>query len=495
LGATSATPPEAEAADDATEVASVAEPALAPAPSDPSSEANTEEASVQSTASQGLPGRPDDGPPRKTSKFLTDITRAMQAAADSSRASTVEQFQTEAKTHIDAVRAGSADVAAELRKAADNDLVTIRERSKAELARIREETDRKIATRKSDLEAELQDYAARVERKIERVQVRVASFEREMERFFERLLNEDDLARFAAMAENLPEPPPFDSDDATDGEPWVATRTESAPWPGAVPPASVHASEADASPELAPEAPESKAPVPGGPVTEPAPQTAARRVTEPATEMATEPDQGQEVPFAVQDDRAAVEAAMAAIEAAYAAAEVETEPDADEAGASDPADPRLAALGLGPNLDAAEAEAAASAAANSDDEIPTIDDRALAARLAGLVPPVESSTPDSAAPTAPADAAKAGATSQVVVTGLVSVASIASFKRHIGRITGVQSVGVSSGPDGEFVFKVAHGGNVVLADAIPSLPGFEARVTGTGDGVVNVSARDPESEG
>jgi hypothetical protein len=81
------------------------------------------------------------------------------------------------------------------------------------------------------------------------------------------------------------------------------------------------------------------------------------------------------------------------------------------------------------------------------------------------------------------------------VTGLVSVASIASFKRHIGRIAGVQSVGVSSGPDGEFVFKVAHGSDVVLSDVIPSLPGFEARVTGTADGVVNVSARDPESEG
>ena len=48
-------------------------------------------------------------------------------------------------------------------------------------------------------------------------------------------------------------------------------------------------------------------------------------------------------------------------------------------------------------------------------------------------------------------------TTQVVVVGLVSVATIASFKRHLGRATGVQSVGVSSGPDGEFVFAVAHG--------------------------------------
>jgi hypothetical protein len=187
---------------------------------------------------------------------------------------------------------------------------------------------------------------------------------------------------------------------------------------------------------------------------------------------------------------------MAAIEAAYKAAESEGGPRAEaetETGTETPsetgaevADPRLAALGLSPDLGAAEAEAAAAA----DEEIPTIDDDALAARLAGLVPPSGSTQP-TPRPVAP----KAAATSQVVVTGLVSVASIASFKRHLGRVAGVQSVGVSSGPDGEFVFKVAHGADVNLPDAIPTLPGFEARVTGTGDGVVNVSARDPESEG
>ncbi|HLO35281.1 MAG TPA: hypothetical protein VK194_04330, partial [Candidatus Deferrimicrobium sp.] len=83
---------------------------------------------------------------------------------------------------------------------------------------------------------------------------------------------------------------------------------------------------------------------------------------------------------------------------------------------------------------------------------------------------------------------------QVVVVGLVSVASIASFKRHLGRVAGVQSVGVSSGPDGEFVFAVNHSGDVVLRDAIPSLPSFQARVTGSSDGVVHVTAHDPEAD-
>ncbi len=65
-----------------------------------------------------------------------------------------------------------------------------------------------------------------------------------------------------------------------------------------------------------------------------------------------------------------------------------------------------------------------------DDEIPTIGDDALAARLAGLVPE------GSPAPAPRAATPKAAATSQVVVTGLVSVASIASFKRHLGRVSG-----------------------------------------------------------
>jgi hypothetical protein len=84
---------------------------------------------------------------------------------------------------------------------------------------------------------------------------------------------------------------------------------------------------------------------------------------------------------------------------------------------------------------------------------------------------------------------------QIIVSGLVSVASIASFKRHLGRLAGVNAVAVASGPDGEFVFNVTHRPDVSFRDAVPTMQGFGARVTSTGDGVVHVSARDPESEG
>jgi hypothetical protein len=84
---------------------------------------------------------------------------------------------------------------------------------------------------------------------------------------------------------------------------------------------------------------------------------------------------------------------------------------------------------------------------------------------------------------------------QVVVVGLVSVASIATFKRQLGRLPGVKSVGVSSGPDGEFIFTIGHTADTSLSTLIPTLPAFQARVVNEHDGVLNVSAHDPEAEG
>ena len=84
---------------------------------------------------------------------------------------------------------------------------------------------------------------------------------------------------------------------------------------------------------------------------------------------------------------------------------------------------------------------------------------------------------------------------QVVVVGLVSVASIATFKRQLGRLPGVKNVGVSSGPDGEFIFTVGHNSDTSLSQLIPTLPTFQARVVSEREGVLNVSAHDPEAEG
>jgi hypothetical protein len=209
------------------------------------------------------------------------------------------------------------------------------------------------------------------------------------------------------------------------------------------------------------------------------------------------------------------EAAMAAIQAAAEAAaslEAETTASADGTGEHVPTgaattaetdatadatasslsassgqnpDPRLAMLGLTPDFAAAEIAAAEAAAAEMQ-EIPEMDEQDLTARLAGLVPSSSAAAPAEAGPSV------AVISTQIIVTGLVSVASIASFKRHLSRAAGVRHVGVSSGPDGEFLFTVQHVAEAALRDLIPALPGFQARVTGGADGVVTASAHDPE---
>jgi hypothetical protein len=353
-------------------------------------------------------------PAKRPNKFLADLTKAMQAAAESARDEAMARIQADAKSHIEAIHERSATDAADLRRKADDDVAAIREWSKAEIARIREETDQKISARKGNLEFEIEEHAARIERQVEHVQGRVNGFEADMAAFFEKLLSEEDPTRFAALAENLPEPPPFDLDELA-ASAWLDTQ-------------------------------------PAAPIVD-----AAEDIVQTTTEVTPETDtsdNGWGTPEAVADAPA------------------------------DEVDPRLAAFGLSADFAAAEAEAfEAAGSADESEDIPVIADDALAARLAGLVG-TEDGTADAA-----------GQTTQVVVTGLVSVASIASFKRHLGRLNGVQSVGVSSGPDGEFVFAVSHSPEIDLRESVPTLQGFQARVTGGSDGSIEVTAHDPESEG
>lgn len=128
---------------------------------------------------------------------------------------------------------------------------------------------------------------------------------------------------------------------------------------------------------------------------------------------------------------------------------------------------------------AAEAEALAGAVAEGDASTTGSEaEDAIAARLAGK-------------PTGPAE----GTTrTELVVTGLVSVASIAAFKRAVSRVPGVGGVGVTSGPDGEFLFAVDHEPAADLAAALSTLGGFDARLTGVVAGALHVTARDRDGD-
>ena len=380
------------------------------------------------------------GTGKKPNKFMADLTKAMQSAAESARSDAMDRLGVDAKGTIEAIHADSANEASELRKQCDDDIASVREWSKAEIARIREETDERITHRKERLEREIEEHAAEIESRIERVQGRVTAFENEMSAFFERLLGEDDPTRFAAMAESLPEPPTFDSD-----EPVPNTFAASAA-------AAAESESVEATAEVVADQPE---------------------VAAEATSDAAQPD------WPAAEDLTSTAAVPAG------------DGDLFSIGADEPAadDPRLAALGASPDFAAAEAEAADTTQLSQDDgsdePIAEIGDETIAARLAGLVPESDS-TPD-------APAADAAASTRLVVVGLVSVASIAGFKRHLSKAQGVRSVGVSSGPDGEFIYQVTHDPNVALRDVVSGLPGFSARITGETDDALNVTAQDPES--
>ena len=83
-------------------------------------------------------------------------------------------------------------------------------------------------------------------------------------------------------------------------------------------------------------------------------------------------------------------------------------------------------------------------------------------------------------------------TTRLSVVGLVSVASIAGFKRALTRTPGVRSASVASGPGGDFVFTVQHTDGTDLRTVLPALGGFEASITGDADGVLSVTAADPD---
>ncbi|MEA2619605.1 MAG: hypothetical protein QOC97_378 [Chloroflexota bacterium] len=364
-------------------------------------------AAAATDTSEAMPGTPTASPApsaKRPTKFMADLSRAMQAAAESSRDDTMARVATDAKTAVEQIHAASTDEAAALRRNADDDVAAVREWSKAEIARIREEAEVRVAARKVELDAEMELHGRVVEARVEQVNSTVSEFEGQMLTFFERLMAEQDPTRIATMAEAMPDPPDLLEVAASITEPLTA--------------------------------------LPDPVVSEPAPEPTAETTESTATTA-------DEAPEAVAD----------------------ATPEAV-------ADPRLEALGeAGLEFAAAEAEAAAFTGDIDDDEVPAAP---------------EGDHPENGVETAETAPEAVQATTRVVVLGLVSVASIATFKRTLGRVTGISAIGVASGPDGEFVFTVSHDAGLGLGDAITALPGFEARVTAETAEGLEVAAHDPD---
>ena len=472
---------------------------------------------------------------RKPSRLMADLTAAILATTEAARDRALATIEADATQVTEAIRAASMDGAEAIRRQAEDDLTAIKDWSKTEIARIREEAETKTETRKTTRESELTAHAAAVDRRVGEVQEAVTLYRTEMDAYFGNLASEDDPARLATMAEAMPEPPPLNAlADLADLDlaafaPAVAVEaeTEVAEAEAEVAEAEAEVAEAETEIELAeadlaeadlaeaeaevaeaelataetveteiPTAPVANAvavadwgtsddawdlpgtAVPAGEAVEAASDDIPGWTTGVASDNSLDVTPGGE-PFDRDAIMDALEAAAEAVVVAEAAAESADPAEvAAESGAESAADLLAGRIDTDGQTDDAQAALAARVDAGG------FDSQSFTDRLASLMP-----SPDEGA----ADAEPR--TTRVIVTGLVSVASIASFKRHLSRLAGVKSVGVASGPDGEFVFNVSHRPDASFRDGIPSMPGFGARVTRTGDGFVQATARDPESDG
>ena len=407
----------------------------------------------------------------RTNPLVAGLVKAMREAALASREESTGRLNGDATAQTELLREAGTTRAAELRKRADEDIAGIRDWSKSEIARIKQETDTRIEARRSELEEQTQQHEANVERQVERVKNTVAAYELEMDRFFEKLLAENDPAKVAALAEQAPDAPdlaaeldadeaPVAEADVADAVPVIAvdsisddTETpagsewDDVAW-GALDPARL-AEIADPNPDI--------------------PEVAAEATEETSEATAEATDQTPE---------GTAEASEAAAEATDEAVSEATDEPAAEALAEPTAD------ATAEPVEGLEAEAAAEAEAASTEglEIPTNDVWPTSV-LAAARRTLHSQSTDFEA---------AGiANTRLFVNGLTSVAGISAFKGALGQLSGVRSVSVSSGQPGVFIFTVVHSPDTDLQDGIAGLTEFEARVTEATGGELTVVAQEP----
>jgi hypothetical protein len=141
------------------------------------------------------------------SRFLSNLTQAMKATAESAQIHSIEKVRAEAAAYVEHLRTHpDADA---IREVAEADVATIKDRAKSQVERVRTETEQRIARRLELLQQELTEYNSAIELEIENVKERVANFQGEVARFFDQLLEGADPTVFASLATQMPDPPDF----------------------------------------------------------------------------------------------------------------------------------------------------------------------------------------------------------------------------------------------------------------------------------------------
>jgi hypothetical protein len=103
----------------------------------------------------------------------------------------------------------------------------------------------------------------------------------------------------------------------------------------------------------------------------------------------------------------------------------------------------------------------------------------------------EALDPDAAAAAEAEALAGLDGQTQLIVSGLTSVASIATFKAALVRSPGVNAVSVTAGSDGDCMFTVTHAGDADLRDALRDIEPFQTRLIADDGSTLVVVAHEP----
>jgi hypothetical protein len=391
---------------------------------------------VAASAATGQPAHE-----RRDNPLLTGLVRAMRDSARTTREETTARLRVEAEARVAAIRARSATDAVALRTQADEDVAAIREWSKAEMARIRLETAQRIEARRGQLATDSHALSSLTGRLVHEIETAVTAFETEMKRFFKALLAEEDPAQLATLAERMPAPPVLESlpEAVAVGIDHVSSGARNRTNRAAAKPARAA--------KRATRAPRAKS---ADGARSSAPRSSRRQ---PAAVAVPGGDAGGDRSPTAQTGSTPVEAGAL--------------------------DPEAAAL--------AEAEALAGLDLSA---------------VTGGEWPVRGVTPSSngtASHETAGDRAEPGPTDEALMiesqTRLIVVglddSGVAAFEGALREVSGVGSVNVSRGADGEVVFSVTHGAGTDLRAAVPGLAGFRAHVTADEGAILSVAAQDP----
>ena len=152
------------------------------------------------------PTAPDDG-----ADFLTELTRAMQAAAGEERQRAEADIARRRDEHLATIQERRSAEADRMKALADGDLRAIDAWAEGERERIDRERETRAAAVREDLQTSLAEHGSKIDREVEAVEAAIGAHRAEVEAFFTALDGETDPVAIALQARRRPAFPSLDA--------------------------------------------------------------------------------------------------------------------------------------------------------------------------------------------------------------------------------------------------------------------------------------------